>query len=251
MLASAAALSSLLFVLAGGAVGVRLTALAWRTRGLAESLLGPGLFLIVGLGYPIVMVGTHLTKQGLTAGPLLKSCSLVVMSIGWSCVWTFTWRVFRPDARWARVITLLAFVAFGVFAVENIHRSLTIVRPQDALAASWGGLGHHMNAMTILAWSGFESLRYYGLLKRRMALGMGNPVVANRFLLWGIVSIFCFISLSGPLAAGLLGLDFLSNPFVLLSLAIGGSTAAIGLFLAFLPPEAYLKRIEKRARASA
>ena len=36
------------------------------------------------------------------------------------------------------------------------------------------------------AWGGFEALRYFFLLRRRQALGLADPVVTNRFLLWAI-----------------------------------------------------------------
>lgn len=251
MLATFAALSTLLFILAAGAVGLRLTALAWRTRETAESLLGPGLFLVVGVGYPTIMVGRYLIEAGNHAGPLVLAGSLVVSSVGWSLVWTFTQRVFRPDAAWARRLTWGAYLAFAVCTAEVILRSLGSERPQDLMIPSWGALGHQLNAMTLIVWTGFESFRYYGLLRKRMALGLASPVVANRFLLWGFNSVFSFVALAGPLSAGLMGRDFMADPFVLLSLAIGGLMSAVSLYLAFLPPKAYLRMLEAEGQSAA
>lgn len=245
MLASAAGLSTLLFILAGGMVGVRLTALAWRTRGFAEWMLGPGLLLVVGVGYPILIAGQQLTLQGRRSGPLILAVALVVMSVGWGLVWTFTWRVFRPADAWARAFTWSAYLALAIFAAESVHRSLTVVEVRDILVPSWGAIGHQVNAMTLFAWTGFEAFRYYAMLRKRLPLGLASPVVTNRFLLWGMVSIFSIISMVGPLIAGLMGLDFMANPYVLLGVAIGGVMTAVTLYLAFLPPKAYLHRLER------
>ena len=41
-------------------------------------------------------------------------------------------------------------------------------------------------------WTAFEGFRYYGMMKKRMALGLADAVVTNRFLLWalcGLVSL--------------------------------------------------------------
>ncbi len=36
------------------------------------------------------------------------------------------------------------------------------------------------------AWACYESLRYYRSMHRRQTLGLADPIVANRFLLWSI-----------------------------------------------------------------
>src|SRR5690606_3537968 len=38
-------------------------------------------------------------------------------------------------------------------------------------------------------WTMVESYRYYGLLRRRLALGLSDPLLTNRFFLWGIPSL--------------------------------------------------------------
>jgi hypothetical protein len=245
VLESIAGISTLLFILAGGAVSVRLTALAWRTGGFAEWMLGPGLFLVVGAGYPILITGQQLTLGDHAMGPLTLTTALVVMSVGWGLVWTFTWRVFRPEEAWARALALVSYLVLAITAAEGVHRALTIGEPRDILIPSWGAIGHQLNAMALFSWTGFEAFRYQALLRKRLALGLANPVVANRFFLWGVVSIFSIISMAGPLIAGLMGVDFMANPYVLLSVSVGGLTTAVTLYLAFLPPKAYLRRIER------
>ena len=39
--------------------------------------------------------------------------------------------------------------------------------------------------LATFAWTSSEALRYYGLMRRRFALGLADAVVVNRFLIWG------------------------------------------------------------------
>ena len=40
--------------------------------------------------------------------------------------------------------------------------------------------------LATLLWTGIESLAYSSALKRRLVLGLADPVVADRVQLWGI-----------------------------------------------------------------
>ncbi len=244
MLTLAAGLSTLFFILSGCVAGGRIALLARRTRELPEAMLGPGLLLVVGIGYPILMAGRVVSEQGRDAGPLVMCVALLSMSLGWSMVWTFTWRVFRPEAGWARALALTAYAGFAVCLAESLHSSLTFVHPQDVLIPTWGALGHQANTMVLFVWTGIESFRYWGLLRRRLALGLASPVVANRFFLWGVVAVFSLLTMIGPFIAGLRGVDFMGQPWVLTCVGLGGSATSVALYLAFLPPKAYLRRIE-------
>ena len=52
-----------------------------------------------------------------------------------------------------------------------------------------------------LLWLAFESLRYWSLLRRRLRLGLADPLVTNRFLLLGIWALAVFdMGASDPLA---------------------------------------------------
>lgn len=37
-----------------------------------------------------------------------------------------------------------------------------------------------------ISWGGLEALYYYGMLRKRMRLGMADPVVTDRFRLYGV-----------------------------------------------------------------
>jgi hypothetical protein len=89
------------------------------------------------------------------------------------------------------------------------------------------------------AWGTHESLRAYRMARRRLALGLADPVVANRFLLFGtwfgamgvMPIVFVLTRLTGGGAA------------FELATAIGpkvvGTVMVIALVLTFFPPPAY------------
>ena len=55
----------------------------------------------------------------------------------------------------------------------------------------WYELGFWARAGAF-AWPAFESGRYAAAMRRRLAIGLGDPVLADRFRLWAISS--CAVS---------------------------------------------------------
>jgi hypothetical protein len=102
-------------------------------------------------------------------------------------------------------------------------------------------------ALASYVWTAFESLRYWSLLRRRLALGLADPVVTNRFLLWGLVGVFSFLSVVGPTLAALAGVDSGESAFMRLTTALAGLVCSAALLLAFTPPEAYTRWLRERA----
>jgi hypothetical protein len=94
-----------------------------------------------------------------------------------------------------------------------------------------------------------EALRQYGMAKRRMALGLADPLVANRFLLWGLVASFQVAIQAASLGLHVRGMGILADPLGLALVTAGSLLAAAMMWLAFLPPAAYRKFVERRARA--
>ena len=88
-------------------------------------------------------------------------------------------------------------------------------------------------------WTALESLHHYGMARRRQALGLADPVVASRFLLWG----FYGLAATGILAANatgvLLGHNISTSLVVLVPSGVLGFAASIAIYLVFLPPAWY------------
>jgi hypothetical protein len=83
------------------------------------------------------------------------------------------------------------------------------------------------------AWSLVESLRYRAMMRRRDALGIGDPSVTRRFGLWAVAA-GCAVAMHATSIAGrLLAGDAMPAPAVITSSALG-LVAAVSLALAFL-----------------
>jgi hypothetical protein len=115
-----------------------------------------------------------------------------------------------------------------------------------------------------LVWMAVEAFRYRGLLKRRLRLGLADPLVANRFLLWGVwASIVALMGASDPLARvwyfAITGSATVWQPevgrgIVVVVMALTsalGLAAAASLFLTFFPTAAYRRWVASRDPAAA
>jgi hypothetical protein len=237
--------ASLAFIVTGGVVGTRLILLARRTHGTAEWCLGLALFAIAALAYPVLIAGAGLDTGAKRA---MAATGTALLGFGWSCLWVFTWTTFRREAAWARAIALAAIAAGAFFSGWRVVRILG----EDAASLqvpSLDGLGPQILALAVYLWTSVEAFRYWAMLKKRVRLGLADPTVANRFLLWGLMGVFSFSSLVVPIASA-----FHRSPEMLtlsrLAVGVTGTVCSTVLYLAVLPPRAYLDWV-RRATAPA
>ncbi len=96
-----------------------------------------------------------------------------------------------------------------------------------------------------ITWAGVESIRYFGLLRKRLALGLADPIVADRFRLWGLAILSADAITVFGIGFNLMGQTITSSPIG--AVLVGGFGLATGacLWLAFIPPQAYLERIAR------
>ena len=101
-------------------------------------------------------------------------------------------------------------------------------------------------------------------MRRRQSLGLADPIVANRFLLWSIwIGALTFLPLITLTLRGLSIVAFGNNEFVSsaniallpvltqalrIIFAVIAPIAAIALSLSFFPPASYLNRIRSRSQ---
>jgi hypothetical protein len=241
----AAALIPLGFFLATAlVVATRLLVLWRRTRQLPEFAIGMGVVLVTVIGLPLAVAGRLPRTVATPFGDAVFGVGLVCVCAGITLFFVFTTRVFHARARWARAAEfalgiVMALIAAGLIRAASLGSDVTEVightRPWaiavvGMLAAAFG-------------WSGCESLRCFAQLRRRRALGIGDPVVENRFLLWGIAgltTVILAVSLAGFLAAGRL---VLLEPVALFLMAGCGLLMGGTWLLTFFPPGFYLRRI--------
>jgi hypothetical protein len=98
-----------------------------------------------------------------------------------------------------------------------------------------------------MGWATGEALLEYRRARRRTRLGLSDPLVTNRFLLWGFAALSEFLIYVAVMAGILRGApsDFLNGSTAIIVSALGMS-AAITILLAFMPPRAYRQWVEGR-----
>jgi len=238
----------LAFFVVALAVGVRLLGLAARTRQLPELLMGVGVLGIGPLGFGGMVLALALDGRAPGAARVAAGAATLAVSLGVAAKYLFDWRIYRPDRRGAAVAAALGIA--GVAASYGLEAHASGFAP-----AAWRGAGWHLLRQALqvgcLLWGAGEAFVYWGKMRRRQALGLAEPLVTNRFLLWGVgagaAGIGSAIGTGVQLVTGGAPLDM---PWLTLCSSFHGMVAAVALWLAFLPPLAYRRWIARSAAAS-
>jgi hypothetical protein len=241
-LAIAVGASQVVYLTAMLALGCRLLARALRSGELPETLLSLHFLLCCTLGYLLLGAGLAAAQQDLISS--LETTTMVgagqlFSALGVLAVVCFNWLVFRPNERWARLLV-------GAFAATFVIGFL-------GSAASGGFRGYSGDPWYRLLYAGYalaamwvmgEPIRYFVLMRRRLALGLAEPLLVNRFLLWGVGSICRFAMLAVGSVSALYpqtSLDVATASLVLTGAAILGVGVAACYWLTFFPPAAYVR----------
>jgi hypothetical protein len=241
-------LSLLLFVVLNAITGIRLLWLATRTRELPELALGIGHLLGGSLGWALVMFGYLLMQQhSPRAGLVLMIAGLFCLNFAVAAIGHFSWRVFNRDSRAAAVVFAL-FVA--VLAVDFVHNGLLAheFAPPTNTFWYWPGC---LGRSGVWCWMSLATLLYYRKLRRRLPLGLTDPVTANRMFLFFIASSFIVLFAIVVSGASLLGVWQRYPHFVNTFSSLLGIPSAVCSTLAFVPPRRYTDWIARRAPAVA
>jgi hypothetical protein len=232
------------FSLACAVVGVRLLRVAARTRQAPELSMGAALVSSGAIGFPLLIASQVIALQSgssLTTH-LLSAFGSVFTFLGYIGLIIGTWRIYRPAAQWPRAV-----LAIGSLIIASA--CATIFATRDATPggireiALWTGVAV---GISTFAWSACESCALYGQMQKRARIGLVEPAVVNRVLLWGIGSLAAFaMSGYGLLTRVALG-PVQGDGARLVSSALG-MIAAIAIWLAFFPPAAYRRRIARPA----
>lgn len=226
------------------AVGLKLLLLARRSRGFPELALGTFLLLGAGLGYPLSGAAP---LAGAWQG-VLTLVSSIFTATATCMLYAFTLRVFRRGQRWARVGAGAGMALCALYAIGYGGTQMRASTPEELLRSTmvWGGVSLLMS-IGAYAWTGIESLRQYVLHRRRLALGLSDPVVANRMLLWGLMGVTtaAVVVIDTFLLYG--GSVFAREIVIPLVTSGAGLLFAACLALAFFPPAWYVEAIRRRA----
>jgi hypothetical protein len=241
-------------------VGLRLLARARRGWPVPELTLALYFLLSAFASTPpqILVYGGMSDARLAVAEPMsraLLAFAVLAMAIGAAAIYLFTWKTFRPERGWAKAIVAAGCASLVIgYAIEAAAEGFAPV--VFAGPGHWIGWAGRSAAMLVVA---IESFRYWRMLRRRLHLGLADPVVTNRFLLWSIFAACATLNLVADLASR--GLywkiygtiqpvpEYLAAtvaPTILVTMLLG-VVSAVTLFLTFFPSPAYCRWIERRS----
>jgi len=236
----------LAFFIASSVVGVRLLLLWWRTRELPELLIGLGVLGIGPVGFGFITVGELCVAGAPGLARILIGTGLAAMSLGSGAKYVFNWRVYHPESRGLRTLVVIACLLLAFcLAWEYWDTGFrTLVRPPRSYFLRIG------LQVGCLLWGSGEALRYWDRMRRRVRLLLADPVVSNRFLLWGLGAGAAGVgSAVGGFMQCFTQLPPIELPWVMLSSSLHGLAAAVAMWLAFVPNARYTRWIRARAEA--
>ena len=226
------------------ALSVRLFRAARRSRALPELVVGI-YFLLVPVG---ISVSIRVARFAPEAAWMVRAVANLLFTCGGAALLLFAWSVFRRDARWARglafggsaaiLLTWVVAIPLGVYASDL---SLFLLLPV------------YLSYIWVFA----ESLRYYRMLRRRERLGLADPVLVNRFLLFAIwtgsVGVITLLGVAGSIVQVARGTFHdgggLAVPAILLVTRMLAVPIAVSIFLTFLAPARYHAWLRARTAA--
>jgi hypothetical protein len=225
-------------------LGARLVLLSTRTRALPEFCIGAGLFLMGGVGYPLMMVARFHTGLDDGTRATIAVAHLVCSLSGNIAVCVFNWRVFRPDSIFAKSLTIVVAGALGgLFIAQGISPGFL------GFARDGAGPWAHASYLTAFAyaWAGTESTRYFLMMSKRQRLGLADPIVTDRFRLWAIGTLAAVVISTVGMVYRALGLEFQGSPVGGITIGTLGVAISVCFWLAFVPPAFYRRRVGARA----
>lgn len=235
------------FVLVSLVLGPRLLALGRRRRQLPEFTMGLCLLLMGALGYPFATVGRVVTALPDDVRGLFIGLSALCNTVGFAALALFTWRVFRPasgpvEAMLAACITALAVLIPAEAVWPGLVESALSLEPYPGAP----GYVRVLIGLGVLYWSSLEAGWFARRLQRRLAIGLADAVVADRVRLWAIAMACASVSYSLSFVLSFLGIDLPASPLGSMAIGVLGLVSAASVWLAFLPPTAYLRRVQAR-----
>jgi hypothetical protein len=227
-------------------VGVRLLAQWGRTRELPELLLGLGVLGIGPVGFGLVMLAAAAGAPNPDAPSLAGGLSALAVAGGASAKAIFNWKIYHSRSR---AVAAVSFTAIAALAIAVVGDAMTTgFAPSTWMQPGWMML-RQVVQISILLWGAVEALRWWARMRRRARLGIGDPLVASRFLLWAIGAGAAGTGSAVGMAVGLAtghGMDQL--PELTLAMSLFGMVSAISLWLAFATPAWWKARVQRSAQ---
>lgn len=226
-------------------VGVRLYRLSRRTGHLPEKLIA-ATFLIWTLGYALYDIPYAFVEADELITPAFAYSSQVAFGAGNFVFALFIRAVFRSGARWATALV----AAIGVCFLLGLAGTAWIGDWEgvELIAGPWYWLDF-FGTYASTVWMPIEGFVHYYKARRRMNLGLCEPMICNRFLLWGIAGALWMILEMNIVASDLV---FASTGEWSALLGLGNALLEIApiaiVWLVFFPPASYCRWVERAGR---
>lgn len=242
-------------------VGLRLLAMARRDGWPAPELSLAIYFLLSAFiaTPPQILVYGGMADPRLAvsepASRALLAFAMFAMAIGAGAIYVFTWKTFRPERFWAKTIVWAGCACLAIgYALEALLEGFAPV-----VFAGWGHWVGWAGRTAAMLGVTFESFRYWLMLRRRLRLGLADPVVTNRFFLWSIWAASATLNYVADLASRSFywfafgtvqpvaeHLAATVGPTIIVTMLLG-TVSAVTLFLTFFPSPGYRRWIEARS----
>jgi hypothetical protein len=233
-----------------GLIGSRLLFRRRAARQLPELLIGTYCLAVAAIGYPLVSLAMLIPIRTVAVSTVIVGDCLLVF--GCCCLLFFTARVFRGEDSWAPWFAALGSIVLGASGVATISAFVGSTTPAEFMDHARLPIAATDGVMSmVFAWTALEGMRFHRRMRKRLVLGLAEPIVTNRFLLWmhsGIVS----FARSGVAAIYLArNVNFTSDPIAMSMISLSGLVNAVLLVLIFMPPAAYTSWVERSSRTPA
>ncbi len=167
------------------AVGARLVRLGIRTRSASEWLLGLT-FIMWALSYVPWVIAVAFQGQFALESQILIASRLAT-TLGGVGIAIFPLLAFRRGSTWAKWLS----TSIAICLIVGTAGSIWGGDPEgvEPLTNFWWWL-EWIGQIAPAIWIGVEGLHHYGTTRPRVRLGLCEPIVGHRFLLWGIAGLF-------------------------------------------------------------
>jgi hypothetical protein len=238
-----AAVSGGLYLVTMTGLGIRLLFLSRRNGTKPELWLAIAFLAGGSLGASSEVIGSRfLLESHPVAAFWLVGLGKLSSAVGLRFYDWFVWRVFRPNERWAGAL-FFALVAGAGLAIVLFAASGTLER----------GSGHFWFWLELAVrvaspiWLTAESLRFWFQMRRRVAVGLADPLVTDRFRLWATGALTGLVMLLCSVPPQILPMDHPFQKVSLLTLGVMGLAATASYWFAFFPPDWYRSRVTAKA----
>lgn len=224
-----------------GGVGLRMLWVARRTRQLPETAFG---ITCAGgaLGATLLVIGSG-TLTGEESYPLW-ALSVVAISVGVAALYVGVWRIYRLGSLWGAALAAVGILALLVSVVLRLLPG-EIVQQSEPNASL---LLNQLASIVGYGWASIEGFRYWVLMRRRLALGLADPLTTHRFLFWAVAA--AAAALNSPIifyGAFVAQVKLNMLPVLFFWLQANLLVSAVGMWFSFFPPAFYRRRVAIRA----